>query len=88
MGKGKSEAGAASVAEPSEASTTPAPPVNGLEDADLKDPLLQLVRTVIGPFVAHKPLCDVEPCTCGLTAAVGELQRREILVKRYGTVDG
>jgi len=67
---------------------TPARPINGLDQADLKDPLLQLVRAIIGPFVAHKALCDVEPCTCGLVSAIGELQRREILVKRYGTVDG
>lgn len=63
-------------------------PANWLEGADLKDPLLRLASAVIGPFVAHKDGCDVEPCTCGLAAAISELQRREILVKRYGTVDG
>lgn len=63
-------------------------PVNGLEQISFQDPLMRLVQQVIGPFVRHRQDCDGEPCGCGLVQAVSELQRREILVRRYGTVDG
>jgi hypothetical protein len=62
-------------------------PTNELDQVTFDHPLMQVVQQQIGPFVVHRPDCEGEPCTCGLTAAVQSLKTREMLVKRYGTAD-
>jgi hypothetical protein len=62
-------------------------PTNELDALTFVDPLLRLVQQALGPFVVHRSTCEGEPCTCGLVAALTELQRREILVRRYGVND-
>lgn len=78
-----------SSSEPSPA-TAVAEVSNGFSDLRFDSPLLSLVQQALGPFVAHKDGCEVSggECTCGLAAAIANLQQREILFKRYGTVDG
>lgn len=66
--------------------TVPAPPTP-FGDVRLTTPLLQLAQQLLGPFLAHKPACTEETCTCGLQTAVADLQRREQLVTRYGSAD-
>jgi hypothetical protein len=76
MGRKTDSSGTSAIEEPQA--------VNVLDGIDLHDPMLQLVKQVLGPFIVHTGACETE-CCCGLSSAIAEIQRREILVKRYGT---
>lgn len=80
--------GAAIAAPEPDGNEATARPANELDRITFQDPLMRLVQQILGPFVTHRHDCEGEPCTCGLTPALDELQHREILVKRYGTADG
>lgn len=62
-------------------------PANELDTLTFVDPLLRLVQQALGPFVVHRDECEGDPCTCGLVTTLVELQRREIIVRRYGVID-
>lgn len=62
-------------------------PTNELDALTFQDPLLRLAQQILGPFVVHRSECEGDPCTCGLIAALAEMQQREIVVRRYGVVE-
>lgn len=62
-------------------------PANELDRLSFVDPLLRLVQQALGPFVTHRDQCEGDPCTCGLLTALEDLQRREIIVRRYGVIE-
>ena len=62
-----------------------AEPAYVFSGVQFQSPILKLVQAVLGPFVAHQAECPgADACVCGLKAALADLERREILIKRYG----
>jgi hypothetical protein len=60
-------------------------PTNELDQVRFQDPLMRVMQQELGPFIVHKPDCEGDPCTCGLTAALATLQQREMMIRRYGS---
>lgn len=83
--KGRSTESAAAVAETAPA--TKPEPLDPFEGVTLRTPLLQLAKQALGPFLQHRTDCAGEACTCGLRAAIQDLERRENIVTRYGTIE-
>lgn len=67
--------------------TEPAPVVFG--EVRFTSPILQVVQRTLAPYVHHQAPCDgVTTCSCGLQAAIVDLERREMMAKRYGSAEG
>jgi hypothetical protein len=66
---------------------TAAPPVDPFEGVTLRSPLLQVMRQLLTPYLAHRPDCGGVDCTCGLSAAVSSLSQREMMITRYGSTE-
>ena len=42
------------------------------------------VQRILSPYLRHAEGCDPAACSCGLAAAVAELERTEVMALRYG----
>lgn len=69
---------------PAEASAPASPPPSVLEGVSFTAPVLRIVADTLGRYLRHDEGCPSEACTCGLVSAVAEIQRRELLFRRYG----
>jgi len=58
--------------------------VDPLATVSFGTPLMEAFARAIAPFVDHQTECVGDPCTCGLSAALADLQRREQVIRRYG----
>lgn len=76
--------GTAVVASETAPAQTPADALAGVE---FITPMLQLAKTVLGPFLRHAATCTADACGCGLSAAVADLKRRETITQRYGITE-
>lgn len=79
--------GKSSIGSTVQAAVVPTPAADPFGDVRLTTPLLKLAQQLLGPFLAHAAACTAETCSCGLRTAVEDLQRRELLVVRYGSAD-
>lgn len=41
-------------------------------------------QRLLSPYLQHGDGCDPAACSCGLTAAIAELARTEVMALRYG----
>lgn len=57
------------------------PPMDGVE---FNSPLLNLAKSILGPFLRHGATCTADACVCGVTAAVQQLRDHEERTRRYG----
>jgi hypothetical protein len=58
-----------------------------LSGIEFTTPMLRLAKNILGPFLRHGDACTADACACGLSQAVAELERREMITQRYGSVD-
>lgn len=54
--------------------------------------IMRGMQIAIAPYLQHREGCDAivlgnDGCSCGLRKAVQDLQQREIVMIRYGTVE-
>jgi hypothetical protein len=59
-----------------------------LADVTFTTPLLHAFAAALGRYLRHDVGCashSGSACSCGLMAAIAEVQRREQVLRRYGT---